>query len=124
MVSDRTKQRGFVMAEVIVGTALLGLAIAGLAVSLQGTSMFNQYQWTRQRCVAAAEAQLDSLAMVGKSIDEAEIKRLWPEVDVAIERTAGEGPWNELDLLQVTATGATGARVVTVRLERYLAKDY
>jgi hypothetical protein len=111
------------MAELIVGTALLGLAIVGLAVSLQGTAMFNQYQWTRQRCVAAAEAQLDSLVTIGKPIDESEIKRLWPKVNVAVDRTPGDGPWDGLERLRVTATGVTGPRLVTVRLERYVPKD-
>ena len=111
------------MAEVIVGTALLGLILVAWTVSLQGASMFNEYQWTRQRCTAAAAAQLDSLAIIGKPIDEAEIKRLWPDVDVAIDRTAGDASWNGLQLLRVTATGRAGARVVTVRLERYIRTD-
>lgn len=111
------------MAEVIVGAILLGLAITGLAVSLQGFSMMNRYQWTRQRCVAAAEAQLDSLAATGTPIEESEIKRLWPEAKVAVDRSAGQGSWDGLELVRVTATGKAGARAVTVRLERYFARN-
>jgi type II secretory pathway pseudopilin PulG len=112
------------MAELMVGTALLGMALAGLAVTIQGFSMINQYQWMRQRCVAAAEAQLDSLAASGKLIDEAETQRLWPDVQVTLDRTAGQAAWVGLDLVHVTAVGRAGPHVVTVRLERYVPKDH
>lgn len=122
MTTSNTKQRGFLMTELIVGTALLGVALAGLAVSLQGASMFNQYQWTRQRCVAAAEAQLDSLTATGRPIAETRMKSLWPDVDVAVSR-AGEATWEGLELVRVAATGKAGPRVVTVHLERYFPRD-
>ena len=124
MTTDRTKRPGFIMAELIVGTALLGLALGALAVSLQGVSMFNDVQWMRQRCVAAAEAQLDSLATFGAAIDEAEIKRLWPGVEVEADRTPGDPPWNGLELLRVTATGWAGGRRVAVQLDRYVRTDH
>jgi Tfp pilus assembly protein PilV len=123
MMTSDTRRRGFLMTELIVGTALLGVALAGLAVSLQGASMFNQYQWTRQRCVAAAEAQLDSLAATGGPIEETRMKSLWPDVDVAMDTMIGEAAWEGLEMVRVTATGKAGPRVVTVRLERYFPRD-
>jgi len=124
MVAERTGNKGFLTAELAVSIALLGLILAGLATSLQGFARLNHYQWTRQRCVAAAEAQLDSLTVTGKPVDDAELKRLWPEVNVAVDRRAGVTPWDGLDLVRITATGRTGAREVTVRLERYVKMDY
>jgi type II secretory pathway pseudopilin PulG len=112
--------RGFLLAEMIVGISLLGLIIAGLAVSMNGFSMINDYQWGRQRCTAAAEAQLDSLAATGKPIETQEMRRLWPGVTVALERTAGAGPWEGLELVQVTATAQPGPHRVIVRLARYV----
>lgn len=112
------------MAELMVSTALLGMAVAGIAVTIQGATMINRYQWTRQRCVAAAEAQIDSLAATGKPIDEAEIARLWPEVQVTVDRTAGQAVWEGLELVRVTAVGMAGPHAVTIRLERYVSKDY
>jgi type II secretory pathway pseudopilin PulG len=112
--------RGFLLAEMIVGISLLGLIIAGLAVSMNGFSMINDYQWGRQRCTAAAEAQLDSLAATGKRIETQEMQRLWPGVTVALERTAGAGPWEGLELVQVTATAQPGPHGVIVRLARYV----
>lgn len=112
--------RGFLLAEMIVGISLLGVIIAGLAVSMNGFSMINDYQWGRQRCMAAAEAQLDSLAATGKPIETQEMQRLWPGVTVALERTAGAGAWEGLELVQVTATAQPGPHRIIVRLARYV----
>ena len=104
----------------IVGISLLGLIIVGLAVSMNGFSMINDYQWGRQRCTAAAEAQLDSLAATGKRIATQEMQRLWPGVTVALERTAGAGAWEGLELVRVTATAQPGSHRIIVRLARYV----
>lgn len=120
MVVERIKVQGFVLAELAVSISLLGLILAGLAVSMQGFARLNHYQWTRQRCIAAAEAQLDSLTATGAPIGEAELKRLWPEVEVVTDWEAGTGSWDGLERVRIAATGRTGARNVTVRLERYV----
>jgi len=124
MILPKTRRKGIFTSELIVGMAVLGLAIVALAVSLQGIARFNRYQWTRQRCTAAAEAQLDSLATTGRQIDEAEIERLWPDVAVAVDRPPGAGPWEGLERLRVTATGKAGPHAVRVCLERYVRKDH
>jgi type II secretory pathway pseudopilin PulG len=119
----RIRCRGFLLAEVIVATALLGLIIAGLAVSMNGFSMFNDCQWARQRCAAAAEGQLDSLAATGRLIEPQEIKRLWPGVEVTVDKSAGVTPWDGLELIQVTATAQAGPRRITVHLARYFRHE-
>jgi type II secretory pathway pseudopilin PulG len=108
--------KGFLTAEMLTATVLLGLIIAGLAVSTSGFSKFNQYEWARQRCTAAALAQLESVTAGGILIEPQELRRLWPEVNVSVERTPADTPWNGLELVQVTAA----SRQVTVRLARYL----
>lgn len=118
------RRHGLLTAELLVATALLGLIITGLAVSMNGFSMFNGYQWTRQRCTAAAQAQLDSIAATGAPIDEQELKRLWPKVEVVVETTPGEAPWDGLELVQVTATAQAGARGVAIHLARYILMDH
>ena len=122
-IAQRTRHKGVFTSELIIGIALLMLAMAGLTISVVGISRFNHYQWTRQRCTAAASAQLDSLAAAGEPIADAEIEQLWPTVSVAIERMPGVGPWDGLELLRVTATGKVGKRPVVVCLTRYLRKD-
>jgi len=108
--------KGFLTAEMLTATVLLGLIIAGLAVSTSGLSKFNQYQWARQRCTAAALAQLESVTAGGILIEPQELNRLWPEVNVSVARTPADTPWDGLELVQVTAA----SRQVTVRLARYL----
>lgn len=122
MYKKRIRCRGFLLAELMVATALLGLIIAGLAVSMNGFSMVNDSQWTRQRCTAAAQAQLDGLAATGRLIEPPELKRLWPGVDVVVDRSPGAGPWEGLELIQVTAAAQAGPRRITVHLARYVGR--
>jgi hypothetical protein len=123
VLTKAIRQKGAIVAELATATALLGLLIVGMTVSLSGFAKFNRYQWTRQRCLAAAQAQLDSLIVTGRPIEPEEIRRLWSEVTVAVERTPGAGAWDGLELVQVTATGRpAGARAATVRLARYVFK--
>ena len=124
MGMNGVRRRGFLMAELIVSLALLGMAIAAIGVVIQGAATINRYQWTRHRCIAAAEAQIDSLVATGKPIEETEIVRLWPEMQVTVDRSAGQAAWEGLDLVRVTAVGMAGSRPVTVRLERYVPKDH
>jgi hypothetical protein len=112
----RTRQGGFLTADLIVATSLLGLIIMVLTVSLVRFARFNHYQWARQRCTAAALAQLDCLTATASLIDAKELERLWPGVDVAVERTPAEAPWEGLDRVQVTAA----TKRTTVRLTRYV----
>jgi type II secretory pathway pseudopilin PulG len=123
MQRRRVRCSGFLLAELMVATALLGLIIAGMAVSMNGFSMFNDCQWARQRCAAAAEAQLDSATATGRLIEPQELKRLWPGVEVTVGRSPGAAPWDGLELVQVTAIAQAGPRKVTVHLSRYLRRE-
>jgi len=123
MQRRRVRCSGFLLAELMVATGLLGLIIACLAVSMNGFSLVNECQWTRQRCTAAAQAQLDSLAATGRLIEPQEIKRLWPGVDVSVDKSAPAAPWDGLELIRVAATAQAGPRKVTVHLARYLRRE-
>jgi type II secretory pathway pseudopilin PulG len=116
------RQKGFLSAELIVATGLLGLLVAGMAVSLGGFAGLNRYLWTRQRCTAAARAQLDSVVATGRPIEPQELQRLWPEAEVTVDAKPGTPPWEGLKLVEVTATAPAGARLVKVRLVRYVQK--
>lgn len=123
MEKNRIQCGGFLLTELMVATALLGMIITGLAVSLNGFSMVNDSQWARQRCTAAAEAQLDSVTATGRPIEPPELQRLWPGVKVMVHRSAGATPWDGLELVQVAASAQAGPRKVTVHLARYLRRD-
>ncbi len=120
MSSRMRKSSGFLMADLIVGITLFGVLMAGLAVSVHGFGAFNRYQWTRQQCIAAAAAQLDSIAARGISIEPNECERLWPRVTLSVERTPGEGEWAGLERIKIKASAPAGARQVVVELARYV----
>lgn len=112
---------GFMLAELIVAMSLFALLLAGLTVSVGGFSAFNRHQWARQQCIAAAMAQLDSVAATGAPIDPDDCQRLWPRVTVSLERTPGEGQWAGLERIDVKAGTQAGPRQVVVELSRYVA---
>ena len=100
--------------------SVIGLIVVGLVVSMQGTAAFNRYQWSRQQCIAAAQAQIDSLTATGKPLSDDQIERLWPKVAVTIERSAGQGQWAGLELLEVTTAATAGPHRAQARLARYV----
>ena len=113
-------RRGFLMTEIIVALTVLGLLLAGLGVSLAGSARFNRYQLTRQQCIAAAQAQIESIAATGQPVPNQEVTRLWPGLTVSIKETPGAGQWQGLTLVEVTALGKTYGKNVEIRLSRYL----
>ncbi len=110
------RYKGLFLADFLTSIALLGVILTILALSMNGFSKFNRYQWARQRCIAAATAQLDSITATGSPIEEQELQRLWPSMSVTVDRSAASGPWAGLELVQVTAA----TREVKVRLVRYI----
>jgi hypothetical protein len=95
------------------------MIMVAFAISLDGFRRLNHYHFTKQRCVSAAQATLDSIAVTGKTIDEADVNRLWPGVIVKIEESEGTNQWKGLKLISVSAKGTTGNKKVEVRLSRY-----
>jgi type II secretory pathway pseudopilin PulG len=115
--------RGFLLTEIIVALSLLGLLLAGLALSLNGFARFNRYQLVRQRCIAAAQAQLDSIATTGEPVPDEDFKRLWPKLGVSFKRSPGAGQWEGMQLIEVTASGKSFHKDVEIQLSRYIQAD-
>jgi hypothetical protein len=91
---------------------------------LQGaTARFNQTQVARQRCILAAQAQLDCLWATGAGLEDSEVARCWPGVSTAVRRESGRGDWEGLSRATVTATAQAGGRTVRVEFARYLAPE-
>jgi len=116
----KTKHKGFFVTEIMVALACLAMLIVGLTISLHGFAKFNLFQMVRMRCIAAAQAQLDSIATTGQPISDEDFKRLWPKLEVAIEESQGTGQWQGLKLVEVRAKGMSFDTPVNVRLSRYL----
>jgi type II secretory pathway pseudopilin PulG len=119
MSRTKIKYAGFTIAEVVVALVVLGMVVSGLALSLQTFAKLNRCQWMRQRCIAAAQAQLDSIAVTGQAIRDEDFRRIWPNLSVSIKESAGTGQWEGMKLVRVTANGRTFGKEVQVQLCRY-----
>jgi len=121
-VNGRTRHGGFIVAEAIVATTVLGMLIAGLAIAQEATRRLNLVQVTRQRCLAAGQAQLDSLAAQGRPVPKDDLARLWPTVKTKLTVSDGKGQWQGLKLVTVTATSPAGGNEVIVESSRYYSR--
>jgi len=121
MIGVRTKSAGgWLVTETLVSMAILGVLMAALAMARSRTAEFNDYHMVRQRCLAAARAQLDSLAAAGRPIGDGDVRRLWPGVRVRVARADGAGDWAGLKRIEATAAARSRRRKVEVALCRYL----
>jgi prepilin-type N-terminal cleavage/methylation domain-containing protein len=123
MLRTKIKCDGFTIAEIVVALVVLGMVVSGLALSLRTFGKLNRWQWMRQRCIAAAQAQLDSIAVTGEAIRDEDLKRLWPNLTVSIKESAGAGQWEGMTLVRVTASGRTFGKEVKVQLCRYFLDE-
>jgi len=108
------------LTEIIVASAIIGMLLVGLAMSMYGFAKFNRYQLVKQQCIAAAQAELDSITITGKPIPDDDFKRLWPRLEVNIQSSAGTDQWQGLSLVEVTANGMSYNKKVKVKLARYV----
>jgi hypothetical protein len=123
MVTKHFKYRGLMMTELIVSFAVLGMIMVAFAISLDGFRRLNYYHFTKERCVSAAQATLDSITMTGAPIDKADADRLWPGINIKIEESQGNGQWKGLKLVSVSAQKTVGNKDVGIRLSRYIPEN-
>ena len=123
MSRKNKKCDGFLLAEMIVSITILGILLVGLALSLHGFAKFNRYQLVRQRCIAAAQAELDSITATGRAIRDEDFKRLWPKLSVSVKKSPGTGKWEPMQLVEVTATDKSHRKEVKIQLSRYVHRD-
>lgn len=117
------KYGGFLWTEAAVALIVMGVVLVTFALLLDGFRRFNNYQLVRQRCIAAAGAQLDSITATGKPIRDEDIAQLWPRLNVSIKKSPGTSQWQEMTLVEVTACGRSFHNEVKVRLSRYISQD-
>lgn len=123
MSGNKKNNDGFLVAEITVALTVLGAVLVGFALSLHTFAKFNRYQLERQRCIAAAQAQLDSITATGKPIPAEDFERLWPRLTVSIKNSAGTGQWEGIQLVEVTTKGKSFRNEVNVRLSRYILAE-
>ncbi len=113
-------KKGSMLVEIMVSIAVLSMLLVAFGKSLGVFRSINHFYISKQRCISAAQAQLDSIAVTGKTINNDTFEQLWPHVDVNIERSTGTGDWTGLTLVKVTAETQTGGRNVEIMLSRYM----
>ena len=111
---------GFIFAELIVSITVLGTLMVCLALALHSFRQFNHYQWMRQRCLAAAQAQLDHINATGQPLPEETAQALWPRITTDIQREPGQGQWSGLQRVEIKAQAPSFRRQVRVTLSRYM----
>lgn len=123
MSLKKRRYGGFLFAEMTVSLTVIAMLLAGVAFSLNGIAKFNHYQLVRQQCIAAAQAELDSLTATGKPIEDEDFSRIWPQLSVSIEKSAGQGQWQGTQLVKVTTSGKYLRKQVIIEMSRYIARD-
>jgi hypothetical protein len=119
-MNNTMKHKGTITFEVITAIFLLIALTAALMASLEFYAHCNRLQWTRQRCLSAAQAQLDTLMVQKAPLSGEDIHRLWPGVQCTLTKQSGNEPWKGLDLYTVTATAKVRKRIVSIELKRYI----
>ena len=123
-VPKRHRRRdGWMVIECVIALTVLTILLGGLWASQNQTARFNALQLLRQRCIAAGQAHLESIATTGEAIAPARCERLWPGVNATVARSPGEGDWVGLTLVKVTTRGRAKDKEVKVELARYVAAN-
>ena len=112
---------GWILIEMMTALVILGILMFGMLKTQQQIQKFNAVQLARTRCIAAAQAELDSIAATGRGITDSQRARLWPGIRLELEQSPGQCQWTGLRLLRVTAVGKAKGPQVTVELARYVA---
>ena len=120
MILKKRKNAGFLWIELATAMAVIAIILTSLAVSLNGFRKFNNYQMVRQRCISAAQAQLDSIAVSGSAIGKKDFTRLWPKLDISIEKTDGTDQWKGLKLFTVKTKAKSFSKDIEIELNRYI----
>lgn len=117
------RYKGFYLTEIAVASGVLAVLLVSFALALRGFVKFNRFQLVRQQCIAAAQAQLDSISATGKPITDEDFQQLWPKLNINITKTAGTGPWQAMTLVEVTAKDMSFNKEVKIRLSRYISEN-
>jgi len=114
-------RKGSLVAETMIAMALLVTIMTCMALGLKTFGNFNRYLYAKQRCISAAQAQLDSISATGSPIADDINARLWPKVKIQIEESPGCGQWQGLKLVTVKAVEQSGTRQAHIEMARYFA---
>ncbi|MCF7957604.1 MAG: hypothetical protein K9M57_04055 [Phycisphaerae bacterium] len=116
-------RRGTMMVEITISLAALAILTSGVYLSMRTFKGINYYHHAQQQCMAAGQAQLDSLLSYGEPLTDQQIKELWPKIKITIEKSPGTSQWQGLQHISVTAKCTTSmGKDVAVTQSRYYPK--
>ncbi len=110
---------GWLLTEIAVA---LFVVASFFMVMISATATFGRFNWlllNKQRCVAAARAQVDSVVSTGRALKDEDFKRLWPRMEVDVDIRDGAGDWKGLKLCVVTTSVKARKRNIEIRLSQY-----
>ena len=113
------KNNGWLLTEIAVTLFVLA---SFFMVMISATATFGRFNWlllNKQRCVAAARAQIDSVVSTGRALKDEDFKRLWPRMEVDVDIRDGAGDWKGLKLCVVTTSVKARKRNIEIRLSQY-----
>ena len=114
-----TKNNGWILTETAVVIFLLFVFFIAMVSVTATFKHLNFLTLKKQQCLAAGRAQLDSVIATGKSIDEIDFKRLWPGIEVVIDRNPAQGDWEGLNRCVVVTKTKVRKRYIETKLCRY-----
>ena len=107
------------MLEFFTTLAVLSVIFFMLSIALDSSRRLNHYQFEKQRCLAAARSNLDSIDATGQPISNEKNQRLWPKVAITIDQADGTGQFEGLTLVSVTAKTRAIGKYAKITLSRY-----
>jgi len=119
-IANPRRRGGWLVVELLVGLSLIALIAGALAVVRFQARELEALQVLKQQCLAAGQAQLDSISATGGALPAADVKRLWPGVTTIVARADGAGDWAGLTRVTVTAAARRKQRTIRVELARYV----
>ena len=120
MTGSRRRWGGWILTEALVSLGVTGVLMGVLAAAQSRSGTFNALQLARERCIAAGQAEIESIAATGAPLEPGQREKAWRGIRTNIERTPGEGDWAGMTLLKVTASTTVKGRGVTITLHRYV----
>ena len=119
-MKNKIKISGFIAIELHTGILLLVMLLFCFAVSMNGFARVNDYHLVKQRCIAAAQAQLDSIELTGTELSKKQFESLWPKIDCFIEQTSPTDQWKGTKLIKVSTGADSFNHKVKIELCRYI----
>ena len=123
MHRTNTGRGGWMVVDSMIALVILGIALGGFALAQGAAAEVNRFLLARQRCILAAEAQLDSIAATGAAVGKDRFAKAWPNVRTEVTKTPGKGEWAGLVLVKVVASTDSPGRDVRVELARYIRAE-